>query len=249
MGSLKEFILTHEPFKPAHMGNWIRERYFEHYLKRYVQTALVGDILDGGCGGGHYARKVARLFPDARILAVDIEASPEWQKDRPAHVEFRALDLTQYAEAGSRDFIYSVDVLEHIKGNSAVIKKFFAALRPGGLLYLAMPCEDAEHYYFPKKWFGQFSLWAEHEHVGEMRKLPELERLLREIGFEVMLSRHTFTLFGHLAWEMEILLHNRLWGKKINILLMPLYKLLGWLDILLPIGSGNNLIIARRPLA
>lgn len=244
---IKNFLLSREPFKPAHMGNWIRERYFRHYLKRYVPMGEVRDILDGGCGPGHYAHKVASMFPDARILAVDINVSPDWQEHSPANVEFRALDLTQYSEVGSRDLIYSVDVLEHIKGNKIVLEKFFTALRSGGFLYLGVPCEDAERYYFPKKWFGQFYEWADHEHVGEMRKLPELVKLMEEIGFIVVVARHTFTRFGHLAWEAEILLHNRSWGKRLNIFLMPLYKTLAWLDIFFPIGPGNNLIIARRP--
>jgi SAM-dependent methyltransferase len=243
---IKNFLLTHEPFKPAHMGNWIRERYFYYYLKRYAPTNQVKDVLDGGCGQGRFARKVAFMFPDARILAVDIKMFPAWLENSPSNVEFREMDLTQYSEVGMRDLIYSVDVLEHIRGNRIVLEKFFAALRPGGVLYLAVPCEDAERFYFPREWFKEFNEWAADEHVGEMRPLQELVVLMREIGFSVLLARPTFTCFGHLAWEIETLLHYRPQWKRINLLLMPLYKILGWLDVLFPSGGGNNLIIAKR---
>lgn len=228
------------------MGNWIRQRYFFFYLPRYIPITKIQNVLEGGCGQGHYTRKVATIFSHTDILAVDIGTFNEW-KNPPTNVEFRSVDLMTLNEEGTRDFIYSIDVLEHIRGNKTVIERFFGALRPGGYLYLAVPCEEAERYYLPKSWFGDFYKWADEEHVGEMRRLPELVSLLRETGFSILISRHTFTFFGHIAWEIEFLLHHKTWGKKVNLLLMPVFKMLGWLDIVLPIGPGNNLVIAVKP--
>lgn len=247
---IKRFILSHEPFKPAHMGNWIRELYFSHYVKKYIhgRDFSIRDILDGGCAQGHYARTVARMFPGANILAVDIKERKEWVSNIPPNVVFRRRDLLLLDETESRDFIYSVDVIEHIIGNEKVLRNFFRALRPGGFLYLAVPCEETQQFVFPRSFFGDLYAWADIEHVGEMRRVKDLTRLLEEIGYEIELSRSTFTFFGHLTWETEYLLHRRLgvWGRRLNAALMPLFKLCGFLDLLFPLGEGNNLIIARK---
>lgn len=244
---LKSFLLRHEPFRPAHMGKWIRGRYFRHYLRKYVPPEAVRRILDGGCGNGIYVREVAQTFPDAEIFAVDIKIFSEWETNRPQNVVFKALDLRTYNERDMRDLVYSIDVLEHIIGNEVVLRNFFTALRPGGYLYLAVPCEDAQRFVLPKKWFGEFYEWADDEHVGEMRHLPELIAVMKTIGYEIVFSRTTFTFFGHLAWEIEFLLHRSAWGKKINVALMPLYKLLGIADICFCTGGGHNLVVARKP--
>jgi 2-polyprenyl-3-methyl-5-hydroxy-6-metoxy-1,4-benzoquinol methylase len=244
--SIKKFLLTHEPFRPAHMGNWIREKYFVQYVPRYIPRTSK-NILDGGCGVGHYARVVAHMFPHANIRAVDIKSFPEWLRDVPQNVTFEAADLLHLTEENARDFIYSIDVLEHIRGNDNVLRNFYRALQPDGYLYLAIPCELAERYILPKKFFATFYKWADDEHVGEMRPLKELRTLLEGVGFQILCARQTFTFFGHLAWELETLFHQSQWGRRANIILMPIFKLCGILDIMCPIGTGNNLIIAKRP--
>jgi len=62
------------------------------------------------------------------------------------------------------------------------------------------------------------------------------------------LARYTFTFGGDLAWELEAIFRLRedKFGNRINILLMPLYKLLAILDLFFPLGRGNNLLIVKK---
>jgi len=71
-----------------------------------------------------------------------------------------------------------------------------------------------------------------------------LKNILRNLGFSIVFSRYTFTFWGNLAWEIEFLLRKK--NNRLNILMMPLLKFLGWLDLLFPIGRGNNLIIVQK---
>jgi SAM-dependent methyltransferase len=242
---LKLYLLTHPPFLPAHMGNWIREKYFFKYVHTYIPPEKIHRILDAGCGQGHYSRFVSTMFQSAAITAVDIKSFPEWEKEHPKSITFATRDLVHFSEQQSYDFVYSIDVLEHIRGNEKVLRNFFSALCDGGYLYLHVPCEEDGIFIFPKSWFANFDEWAKDEHVGEQRTLSELKNLMEKIGFDIILARNTFTIFGHFAWEAEFLLHSNGWNR-LNILLMPLYRVLTFLDVHFPIGGGDNLILARK---
>lgn len=229
------------------MGNWIRSRYFEEYLPRYTSAIKVRRVLDAGCGTGWYTVALARLFPDAHVFGVDIKEFKDWPERRGERVTFFTGDLRVLKTANPYDVISSVDVLEHIVGNIEVLKVIHSALSDQGVFYLAVPCETDELHIFPKSWFGRFHDWEKDEHIGEQRTLKDLTLLMEELGFEILFSRNTFTFWGVLAWEVETLLHWRgKRGRQLNVVLMPFYKTLGWLDRRIPIGGGNNLVIARR---
>jgi SAM-dependent methyltransferase len=220
--------------------------YFKHYALRFFPSGA-GSILDAGTGRASYARVVAKRFPEASVTGIDILPTSQWNTPVPTNLVFKQGDLTKLNEENSRDIIISIDVLEHIQHNEEVLKRFYRALRLGGVLYLAVPCESTEMHLFPQKWFSRFHEWEEHEHIGEQRTLTELTALVDNIGFSVLLRRSTFTLWGMLAWEVETLLsYGGRFARMANVLLMPLYKALGILDVYLPIGTGNNLIIAQK---
>jgi SAM-dependent methyltransferase len=135
--------------------------------------------------------------------------------------------------------------LEHIPDNQKVIQSFYEALKEEGIFYLAMPSYENTWQIFPRRWFRKFYEWEEHEHIGEQYNLVRFLAKLREIGFDTVLARHTFTFWGALAWELEFLVRTFIPGP-LNIIMMPLYKLLGLLDIYLPLGKGHHLVIARK---
>lgn len=245
---LVNYILSHEPFKPAHMGTWIRGMYFRHYLPRFVNFDTLKNTLDGACGNGQYVYLVSRWAPSAHVKGVDLKKSDDWGKFALPNNSFSTMDLMTLDEHEEEDLIVSIDTLEHIVNNKVVLQNFYNALRESGTLYLGVPCESDEFHIFPRSWFSPFHEWEDKEHIGEQRKLSELVALMKEMGFEILLARNTFTFWGTMAWEMEILLswRGRL-GNKLNIVLMPFYKLLGLLDLYVPIGGGADLVIARKP--
>jgi len=246
MLSAAKNYLIRGAFKPVHMGNWIRGLYMQRYLSRMVRTQPQ-DILDAASGNGRHVIILSKLYPNAVIEGMDINSFKEWEKlSGPLH-RFNIQNLEELNEHEKRDLIVSIDTIEHIKGNERVLKAFYEALRPGGHLYLHVPCESDEIFIFPRRWFSAFYEWAEDEHVGEMRKLSDLTRIMQQIGYEICLARNTFTLFGHLAWEIEFLLqHKGVWGRRFNIIFSPIYKLLGLFDVWFQVFGGNNLVIARR---
>ncbi len=242
---LKRFILSHEPFLPMHAGLWIRLAYFKHYFFRYADAKRMRNILDAGCGRGRYAALLARRLPKAHVTGYDLLSHEEWTGYRLPNLHFEVKDLHMMTDRAAFDAIVSVDSLEHIPDNKKILASFHQALRPGGVLYLAIPNESEEWHFFPKKWFAHFREWEEHEHIGEQYTLTDLSRIITSLGFRLEYARHTFTLWGALAWEIEFLLHHNM--RRLYIVAMPLIKLLGIFDVYIPFGKGNNLVIAKKP--
>lgn len=245
---IKNFLLSHEPFRPMHMGTWIRFFYFRHYLGRKVDLRRIHNAFDAGCGRGLCANYLAEILPQHNIVGYDINKQPEWDNYQRPNLTLRQIDLNSMEDKNKYDLVVSIDSLEHIPNNKNILKKFHAALNSGGYLYLHIPCEATEKYIFPRKFFKKIDEWAEEEHIGEQYQLGEWKEIFNGLGFKILLARHTFTFWGHLAWEIETILRLRgdRAGNMINILLMPLYKLLGVLDLFLPMGKGDNLLIAKR---
>jgi len=246
LGSIKSRVLKSGPFAPVHVGLWVRMRYFEKYFatkhERYLPKKA--RVLDAGCGRGRYGEKLAGISDSYSIIGYDISEQKEWEQLRRDNLNFSIKDLHAFDEKEAFDAIVSVDSLEHIPGNKTIIQKFYNALKKGGILYLAMPSIQQEMFIFPKSWFQKIYEWEAIEHIGEQYTLDELKKVLQKAGFRVECSRYTFTFFGKLAWEIEFLLSEH--SPKIRILLMPLIKLFGLLDIYLSVGTGNNLILARK---
>ena len=102
-------------------------------------------LLDLGCGAGNFSLKLARVFALERVTLVDLSAN---MLDRAVErlaslrVETRAMqcDIRDlHLEAGSQDVVVAAAVLHHLRAEvewAAVFRQLFAALRPGGSLWI-----------------------------------------------------------------------------------------------------------------
>jgi ubiquinone/menaquinone biosynthesis C-methylase UbiE len=99
-------------------------------------------ILDAGCGTGEIASRIARLFPTARVLGVDIlDAHLELARRRYAdlaprlrfeHQSFFALE----SEAAAFDLTVCRHVLHSIPHADRVVAELARVTKPGGYLHL-----------------------------------------------------------------------------------------------------------------
>jgi SAM-dependent methyltransferase len=135
--------------------------YLQHVLswtlRAHVNVEDVGSgrILDFGCGGGSSTMILARMFPDAHIVGVDIDANTQQIAEARrehfgvARAEFRlSTDATGVPDdLGEYDFIVFSALFEHLlpRERVRVIPAVWSHLRPGGLLFLA----ETPHRYSP----------------------------------------------------------------------------------------------------
>jgi 2-polyprenyl-3-methyl-5-hydroxy-6-metoxy-1,4-benzoquinol methylase len=242
--TIKNFIraiIYHSPFRPVHMGLFIRKLYFKKYLRK-LPIHRIKEVLDAGCSNGTYALQVGKAFPGWQITAVDI-SDRDFPETSIANVQFQQQDLIALNETATYDFIYSIDVLEHIKGNITVIRNFFRALRPGGYIFLHIPYDKNDKRIFPQRFFKEFNEWADKEHIGEQYTIEELSEILINMGFTIKNSTHTFGFPGSLAWEIDRICDRNF---KLKILLMPFLKFLAWVELITRHRKGNTLVLAQK---
>jgi len=103
------------------------------------------NILVAGCGTGSKAIRTALLFPNSKVLAVDMSLSSlayARRKAREANVrniEFAQADIMNLGVIGRRfDKIEVIGVLHHLQDPLAGWRILLSLLRPGGLMLVGL---------------------------------------------------------------------------------------------------------------
>ena len=103
------------------------------------------DVLIAGCGTGFHSIETAQLFPNSRILAIDISrASLAYarRKTRTAglqNVEYGQADILELGSIDRQfDLIEAVGVLHHLADPEAGWRVLLSLLRPRGLMFVGL---------------------------------------------------------------------------------------------------------------
>lgn len=102
-------------------------------------------VLDLGCGAGHWSRRIADMFPWMRVTGVDVgepfiaAARKERASERVSFVvgDFAALPFADK----SFDCVYADNTLEHAYDVGATLAEAHRVLRDGGALVAAIPSD------------------------------------------------------------------------------------------------------------
>lgn len=186
---------------------FLREQEVRAALRRLAAGGLrPRKVLDAGTGYGQYALYLQRIFPDARILTVDIKPSCVQAMDELVRdagldrIQCEVADLLRFEREGEFDLILNVDVMEHIEDDVEVFRRFRRALAPGGRLLLHTPA-------VPEDWplerieSGQYSVG---EHVREGYSHALIRERLLAAGFERVDIRPTYGFVGGIAWRLGV---------------------------------------------
>ena len=151
-----------------------------------------GEILDLGCGYGLVAHWLTLFTPGRRVQGVDFDADKlrvaQVTASANPHVAFEQRDILDWPEYPACDAALLCDVLHYFphEHKAAVLRKVFAALRPGGCLIIrdAMAKADASHRAVARSerwgvWLGQNRTRHGLHFADEAAHLA----LLREAGF------------------------------------------------------------------
>ncbi|GJE90541.1 S-adenosyl-L-methionine-dependent methyltransferase [Phanerochaete sordida] len=101
-----------------------------------------GAILELGCGSGAWAIQAAQTFPEADVVAVDINRLPE--RPLPPNVRFHQGDITHGLpfSPASFDVVHARLVMMHIPDGEAVLRRMISLVKPGGWLLVEDPDDD-----------------------------------------------------------------------------------------------------------
>lgn len=145
---------------------------YHNYLLNMIQKKLSEKdkkILDFGAGTGEYARILQQKNPSFEVVA--LEPADNLNKYYKNEDVKRILSLSEEADF---DFIYSLNVLEHIEDDATVLKALYEALKDGGTLCLYVPAFPCLYSAMDKK-------------VGHYRRYTceELVRKVTTAGFKI----------------------------------------------------------------
>jgi len=108
------------------------------------------EILIAGCGTGLHAIQVAQLYPNARVLAIDISLTSLAYARRKTrelglrNIEYAQADILELGRLGRTfDRIESVGVLHHLADPKVGWRVLVALLRPGGKMRIGLYSEAA----------------------------------------------------------------------------------------------------------
>ena len=157
---------------------------YNRYLASLILVnARPGDrVLDIGAGIGTFARELAARGYDVHCVEPDpVQA---------ACITAAGLDVSTDVENirdGTIDFIYTLNVLEHIEDDTAALRQWRAKLKPGGRILIYVPAFPVLFSSMDRK-------------VGHFRRYTraELESKVSASGFDVIESRYADSL-GFLA--------------------------------------------------
>jgi SAM-dependent methyltransferase len=155
------------------------ENYNRFLVDLVLSQAQPGDrIVDFGAGAGTFAAPVMAAGRD--VVCVESDST------LGAHLSSKGLavlgDLDQVSDA-SIDYLYSLNVLEHIADDAAMAARWWRALRPGGRLLVYVPAFEMLFSSMDRK-------------VGHHRRyrLGGLRQILAAAGFRVVQGRYADSL-------------------------------------------------------
>jgi ubiquinone/menaquinone biosynthesis C-methylase UbiE len=182
--------------------------------------------VDLGCGGGAVTFELAKLVaPDGAVVGVDMDEvelalAREAATDRGmTNVEFRSLNVSAWDEPAAYDVVYSRFLLHHLSQPVDVLRRMWAAVRPGGVIIV----EDADFdgwCWYPDNDGFTFFLRTYREALKRAGGDHSLGRKLYAYFLDAGIPDALVTLINpvHLADEGKALAHSTLEAAAASIL-------------------------------
>ena len=138
-----------------------------HDLLALVEPRPAMRAADLGCGTGDLTLLLHRTLAARETVGVDNSAAMLAQAPREAGLRFLQEEIEGFAPAEPFDLVFSNAALHWVPDHPALLRRWTAALKPGGQLAVQMPMNDAH---------------PSHVTVHALARTPEFRALLD--GFE-----------------------------------------------------------------
>lgn len=163
---------------------------YNRFLKETVASRVPtygGTVVDFGAGTGEFASFMRERVDD--MWCVETDASLQSSIRRKGMVVYSRLDAIAPACV---DFVYSLNVLEHIEDDVASLKAMNSVLRPGGGLCLYVPAFKVLYSSMDRQ-------------VGHIRRYSgaELRRKLSDAGFSIVSFEYVDSLGFPASWVLK----------------------------------------------
>ena len=219
-------------FGYTNIGNYARSRVVIDLFRKLPMKDFER-VMDLGAGLGEFTFMLADEMPSTKFLAVEI--LPERiERLREISVEFGYRNVEIYPDLietldlnAAFDFIFAIDVFEHIAEEKMPFKDCYVRLKPGGYLMVKIP-NIKQRTVLPERFFEDHNKWLEGAHVGQIYDLEKLTKRFEDEGFTIAHSSASDGILSRIAWEVGFL--TRKAGPVMQLAFLPMCKGLILLD-------------------
>ena len=219
---------------------------------RRVLPALDGQpqkVLDAGCGRGVFSYELAKRFPDAKIVGVDIDAAQLdnntaiAERAQLENLSFAVGDIAQLPFESEFDLVLSIDNLEHLEDDARGLSSIYRSLRSGGRVIVHVPG-------YERRWFF-FRFRTNFDVPGHFRpgyRLDEIVDKVKKAGFQVDRASYTFgwleTVTNNISY---VVTGAQAKNKFVYALLFPILNTIAWFGhSALPKKGAGVLVLATK---
>ena len=150
----------------------VRNKIIGKAVSRYLSPQ--SRILEVGCGTGYVSRYLKKLGYQVECADLFFDAL-QFCKERDAGDYYYQYNLSDQLFIEEFDGVCAFDVLEHIEEDTSVLKNLYAALKPGGFLFITVPAD--------KRLWSSMDTYAEHK---RRYSAQELRTKIESNGFKVI---------------------------------------------------------------
>lgn len=207
------------------------------------------EILDVGCGDGYLLFWLNRHFPNSTYTGLEIDRTKLANCNYLAryfhknNFNFFEGPLSELGPPPTYDLVISIDVLEHVPDDEAMLQHFAKVLKPAGLLLLHLPLRHQ----LQKRIFPNFKKHVVSDHLRDEYLPEEIKDKAQRAGFSILERGYGFGFWGEFSFE----LNNFFWKAKrvktlFSLLTYPFSLIFGYIDIISHPSTGNSIYLILK---
>jgi len=218
-------------------GTLLRWYALKGILRYEIRDASV--ILDIGGYDGEISYRLKNIFPNLKITVVDIDKSGlKLAREKGLNTLYaQALELP--IKDNQVNVVLCLDLIEHVKEDSRLIKEISRVLKKDGKVILTTPMRDGVSFPFLSKQKIETinKSWG---HVRKGYSLKELEELFKNDNLMIIKTSGYFNFFSRFVYRFSFLSGIPLKGKSL------LYRIVIRLEPYIKWGANEHIIIAKK---
>lgn len=188
-------IVAYSQRPPGISNDLIKE-----YLQNNYSNDWKGNALDLGCGKGDWSEI---LFLSKKFQMIECMDLFDGRVGMSKNLKFHSTDLANQkfpVDNEQYDFIFAIEVLEHIENPRHFLREVYRILKPNGRFIMSTPSVDSLRSKISYLLRGYFPPFCEHDYKGSGHISPisslDFKRMSQEVGFTQL--EEDFSLRGRM---------------------------------------------------